>query len=155
MDILCKISQWNITEVKDEKMKLKITRRTRFTAGHRLYNPDLSDEENFRIFGPCSNPHGHGHNYILEVTVAGQMNPNTGMIMNLKDLNRILTEKIIAKCDHYNLNIDVDFMQGVIPTAENIARRIFEVLDSELPPGTLQQVKLFETENNIAIAERG
>jgi len=136
-------------------MKLTITKRTRFTAGHRLYNPGFSDEENLEVFGPCSNPHGHGHNYILEVTVTGRLNSKTGMIMNLKDLSKIIDEQIISKCDHHNFNVDVEFTRGIIPTAENLARRIFEVLDSHLPDGTLERVKLFETENNIAIAERG
>jgi len=131
-----------------------ITKRTRFSAGHRLYNPAFSDEENLAIFGPCSNPHGHGHNYTLEVTITGQIDPQTGMIMNLKELSRIIERYIISQCDHRNLNVEVEFMRGIIPTAENIARRIFEVLDQHLPPGTLVRVKLFETENNIAVAER-
>ncbi len=135
-------------------MKLTITKRTHFTAGHRLYNPEFSDEENLAIFGPCSNPHGHGHNYTLEVTVTGELDPKTGMIMNLKDLSKIINEHIISKCDHCNFNIDVEFTRGIIPTAENLARRIFEVLDLRLPAGTLTRVKLFETENNIAVAER-
>ena len=136
-------------------MKVSITRKTRFTAGHRLFNPDFSDEENMRIFGPCSNPHGHGHNYVLEVTVSGELDPKTGMIMNLKDLKKIINDHIISKCDHRNFSVDVDFTRDIIPTAENLAKRIFEVLDSHLPSGTLQRIKLFETENNIAIAERG
>jgi 6-pyruvoyltetrahydropterin/6-carboxytetrahydropterin synthase len=135
-------------------MKLTITKRTRFTAGHRLYNPDFTDEKNLAIFGPCSNPHGHGHNYTLEVTVTGELDPITGMIMNLKDLQQVINEHIISKCDHHNFNIDVEFTKDVIPTAENLALRIFEVLDSRLPSGTLQRVKLFETDNNIAVAER-
>jgi len=135
-------------------MKLTITKRARFTAGHRLFNPDLSDSDNLRIFGPCSNPHGHGHNYVLEVTVTGELDPKTGMIMNLKDLSKIINEHIISECDHRNFNVDVEFTRGIIPTAENLARRIFEVLDDKLPDGTLHRVKLFETENNIAVAER-
>ena len=136
-------------------MKVSITRKTHFTAGHRLYNPDFSDDENARIFGPCSNPNGHGHNYVLEVTVTGELDPATGMIMNLKGLKKLINEHIISKCDHKNFSVDVDFTKDIIPTAENLAKRIFEVLDSQLPSGTLQRIKLFETENNIAIAERG
>lgn len=135
-------------------MKLEITKKARFTAGHRLYNPKLSEDENRSIFGPCSNPHGHGHNYTLEVTVTGELDPQTGMIMNLKDLGRVIKQEIVDKCDHRNFNVDVDFTQGIIPTAENLARRIYEVLDHHLPAGTLQKVKLFETENNIAVAKR-
>ena len=135
-------------------MKLTITKRTHFTAGHRLYSPDLTDEQNLEIFGPCSNPHGHGHNYTLEVTVTGELDPQTGMIMNLKDLQSVINDHIISRCDHRNFNIDVEFTRGIIPTAENLAMRIFEELDSKLPSGTLQRVKLFETENNIAEAER-
>jgi 6-pyruvoyltetrahydropterin/6-carboxytetrahydropterin synthase len=135
-------------------MKVSITRKSHFTAGHRLFNPELSDEENLRIFGPCSNPHGHGHNYVLEVTVSGKLDPATGMIMNLKDLKKIVEDNIVSRCDHRNFSVDVDFTRDIIPTAENLAKRIFEVLDSKLPDGTLQRIKLFETENNIAIAER-
>lgn len=135
-------------------MKVSITRRTRFTAGHRLHNPELSDDENFRIFGPCSNPAGHGHNYVLEVTVTGPLDPRTGMIMNLKDLNKIIAKHIVSKCDHHNFSVDVEFTRGIIPTAENLADCIFRELDSVLPPGTLTKVRLFETENNIATAER-
>ena len=135
-------------------MKVSITRRTRFTAGHRLYNPELSEQDNLRIFGPCSNPAGHGHNYVLEVTVTGELDPKTGMIMNLKDLNKIIDKHVVTQCDHHNFSVDVEFTKGVIPTAENLAARIFELLDSVLPSGTLTKVRLFETENNIAIAER-
>ena len=135
-------------------MKVTITRKTHFTAGHQLYNPELSEEQNLKIFGPCSNPAGHGHNYVLEVTVSGKLDPHTGMIMNLKDLNKIIDQHIISKCDHRNFNVDVEFTRNVIPTAENLAARIFEVLDTVLPSGTLARVRLFETENNIATAER-
>jgi len=135
-------------------MKVTITRKTHFTAGHRLYNPELSEDQNLKNFGPCSNPAGHGHNYVLEVTVAGQLDPRTGMIMNLKDLNEIIDQHIISKCDHHNFNVDVEFTRGVIPTAENLVARIFEILDTVLPSGTLTKVRLFETENNIATAER-
>ncbi len=92
-----------------------------FCSGHRLFNPKFSDEKNREIFGDCANPNGHGHNYVLEVTVSGEIDHETGMIINLKELKRIIETEIISKVDHKNLNMDVDFMQGIIPTTENFA----------------------------------
>ncbi len=97
-----------------------VTRRDTFNAAHRVFNPKLSDEENFKIFGNCSNPNWHGHNYILEVVVAGEINPETGYVIDLKVLKEIINNRIIEKVDHKNLNIEVEFMKGVQPSAENI-----------------------------------
>ena len=125
-----------------------VTRRETFNAAHRLYNPNYSDEENLRIFGKCSNSNWHGHNYILEVVVKGDIDESTGFVINQKDLKKIINEKVIEKMDHKNLNIETDFMKGVIPTSENIVVAIWEQLVNEIKQGKLYSVKLYETENN-------
>ncbi|HPI38404.1 MAG TPA: 6-carboxytetrahydropterin synthase [Ignavibacteriaceae bacterium] len=125
-----------------------ITRREVFAASHRLFNPVLSDEENFKIYDKCSNPNGHGHNYILEVVVAGEVNPQTGYLLDLKDLKKIIKEHVTDKLDHKNLNLDVDFLIGKITSSENIVMAIWDQLKDNLPAGKLYSVKLYETENN-------
>lgn len=125
-----------------------VTRRETFSASHRLHNPKLSDEENKKIFGKCNNVNGHGHNYVLEVVVAGEINPHTGYLIDLKVLKEIIIENVIKKVDHKNLNMDVDFLKDKIPSAENIAVGIWEQLVDKLPAGELYSVKLYETENN-------
>ncbi len=125
-----------------------VTRREVFSAAHRLYNPKFTEEENERIFGKCSNPNWHGHNYTLEVVVAGEIDPETGFVIDLKLLKNIIIENVIKKVDHKNLNTETDFMQGVIPTAENIAVSIWKVLVDKITSGNLHAVKIFETENN-------
>ncbi len=126
-----------------------LTRRAQFCAGHRLHNPELSDEENSRIFGKCNNPNYHGHNYTLEVTIVGNPNPVTGMVMDLKDLQSLIEQEVIEYVDHKNLNIEVDFMKGIIPSAENIAIACWNVLEPKIPAGKLFSIKIWETENNI------
>ncbi len=126
-----------------------ITRRETFSAAHRLYNPTYSHEKNLEVFGKCSNPSWHGHNYVLEVTVAGEPDPDTGFVIDLKILKDIINENILRKVDHKNLNNETDFMKDVIPSAENISRAIFNELKDKLPSGRLYSVKLFETEKNI------
>ena len=125
-----------------------VTRREIFSSSHRLFNPNFSDEENERLFGKCNNLNGHGHNYILEVIVAGEVDPNTGYVIDLKVLKEIIKKNVISKVDHKNLNLDVDFLKGKIPTAENIAIGIWNQLDNKLPSGKLYAIKLYETENN-------
>lgn len=125
-----------------------VTRREIFSASHRLFNPEFSDEKNTEIFGKCSNLNGHGHNYVLEVVVAGETDPETGYVIDLKLLKEIIHENVIEKVDHKNLNIDVDFLYGKIPTAENIAVGIWNTLESKIPAGSLYSIKLYETENN-------
>lgn len=125
-----------------------VTRRATFSASHRLHNPELSDEENLRLFGKCNNPNGHGHNYTLEVVVAGEINPYTGYVIDLKELKGIIIEHVLRKVDHKNLNLDVDFLKDKIPSAENIAIGIWEQLVDKLPTGELYSVKIYETENN-------
>jgi 6-pyruvoyltetrahydropterin/6-carboxytetrahydropterin synthase len=128
-----------------------ITRRLEFCASHRLYNPEFSDDKNETTFGLCNNPNGHGHNYVLEVTVKGEVDPQTGMVLDLKALKSIINEEIVSKVDHKNLNVDVDFLEGVIPTAENIAIHIWDILESKIESGTLHEVKLFESERNFVV----
>jgi len=127
-----------------------VTRRETFSSAHRLYNPAFSDEENDRIFGKCNNPNGHGHNYTLEVVVAGEVDPQTGYVIDLKVLKKIIKEHVIKKIDHKHLNHDVEFMKDLIPTAENIAISIWKVLVDKIPNGKLYSVKIYETENNYA-----
>ncbi len=125
-----------------------ITRRETFAAAHRLFKPELSDEENLKLFGKCSNPNWHGHNYTLEVIVAGKVDADTGFVMDLKDLKEIVRENVITKVDHKNLNLDTDFMKGKIPTSENIVIAIWNELEDKITKGKLFSVKLYETENN-------
>ncbi len=126
-----------------------VTRREHFSAGHRLHNPDWDEERNRAVFGKCNNPTGHGHNYYLEVTVAGDIDPETGYVVDLKELKEVILEHVIRKVDHRNLNTDVDFLRGVNPTAENIAAGIWKQLVDRIPQGRLHQVRLYETEKNI------
>ena len=125
-----------------------VTRRETFNSAHRVFNPKLSDEENLKLFGNCSNPNWHGHNYVLEVVVAGNVDPETGYVIDLKKLKNIINENVIDKVDHKNINLEVDFMKGVQPSAENIAIKIWEELVNKIPAGKLYSVKLYETENN-------
>lgn len=132
---------------------LYITRKVSFCAAHRLHNPALSDEENKIIYGECNNPNGHGHNYILEVTVKGDALPKSGMVIDLKHLKKIITENILEKIDHKYLNFDVDFLSNIIPTAENIVIQFWEILQKALEEenADLYELKLHETDNNIVV----
>ncbi len=127
-----------------------ITRRERFNAAHRLFKADFSDEKNLDIFGKCSNPNWHGHNYELYVTVKGNVNPETGFLINLKELSKIINSLIIDKIDHKNINIEVSFMQNKLASTENLAIAIWEEIQQPINDlgAELHCVKLFETENN-------
>ncbi len=127
-----------------------LTRKEHFCASHRLYNPKFSDAENLKIYGKCAYPNGHGHNYEIEVTIQGEVDPQTGMILDLKQLGDIMDEQILTKVDHRHLNFDVDFLQGVIPTAENLARVFWDVLLPKIRSGRLSSVRVYETPNNYA-----
>jgi 6-pyruvoyltetrahydropterin/6-carboxytetrahydropterin synthase len=126
-----------------------VTRRAHFSASHRLWNPAWSDEKNSAVFGKCNNPNGHGHNYTVEVTVAGEPASETGMVIDLKRLADILENEIIEQVDHKHLNHDVGMFRGVIPTAENIARAFWTVLEPAITQGRLYSIRLFESENNF------
>jgi 6-pyruvoyltetrahydropterin/6-carboxytetrahydropterin synthase len=127
-----------------------LTRRTTFSAAHRLWSNHLTEEENIALYDKCANPNGHGHNYILEVTVRGNPEPRTGMILNLTDLKQVINEHIIDWVDHKHLNYDVPWLEGSIPTTEMLVIKFWERLEGALPQGLLYEVKLYETDNNIA-----
>jgi 6-pyruvoyltetrahydropterin/6-carboxytetrahydropterin synthase len=129
-----------------------ITRRERFNAAHRLFRPEYSDEQNLAVFGKCSNPNWHGHNYTLYVTVKGEINPDTGFLVNLKDLSALIDKHVIEKLDHRNINLEVDFMAGKLASTENLAIGIWEVLSEPVSSlgALLHSIKLYETENNFA-----
>jgi 6-pyruvoyltetrahydropterin/6-carboxytetrahydropterin synthase len=127
-----------------------LTRRERFSAAHRMFRPDFSDEHNHEIYGQCSNPEWHGHNYILYVTVKGEVNPELGYLMNLKTLQALIKEHIIEQLDHRNLNTQVDFLMNRLASTENIAIAIWEVLEPHIRKegADLHSIKVAETENN-------
>lgn len=127
-----------------------ITRRERFNAAHRLFRKDWNDEKNEAVFGKCSNPNWHGHNYELFVTIKGEVNPEVGYLVDLKELGNLIRSLVIDKVDHRNLNIEVDFMQGLIASTENIAIAIWNELDEPVKKlgAALHCVRLCETENN-------
>lgn len=128
-----------------------VSRRERFNAAHRLFRPDYSDEKNLKVFGKCSNPNWHGHNYILYVTVRGEVNPETGFLIDLKELSSIINKHVIDKLDHKNINLEVDFMKGKLASSENLAISIWSELEKVLKNSDvdLHMIRLFETENNI------
>ncbi len=127
-----------------------LTRRDSFSAAHRLWSDELSEAENIELYDKCANPNGHGHNYILEVTLRGVPDPRTGMVLNLTALKQAMNEQIINWVDHKNLNYDVPWLEGCIPTAELLAIAFWGRLARALPAGLLYEVKLYETEHNIA-----
>ncbi len=126
-----------------------VTRQVHFNAAHRLHNPDKSAAWNRQTFGPCNNAKWHGHNYVLEVTVAGETDPETGYVIDLGDLKNVLQERILKACDHRNLNEEVPWLRGLIPSAENLAIAFWRRLEPALPAGRLHRVRLFETPRNF------
>ncbi len=125
-----------------------VTKRIEFSASHRLFNPNFSNEKNIEIFDKCNNINGHGHNYVLEVTVKGIPNPETGYVIDLKQLKRILKTEIINQVDHKHLNLDVDFLNGIIPTAENITVLFWRKLSNKITNGVLHKITLYETNDS-------
>jgi 6-pyruvoyltetrahydropterin/6-carboxytetrahydropterin synthase len=131
-----------------------LTRRYRFSAGHRLHNDSLSQEENRRVYGKCNNPNGHGHNYLLEVTIAGSIDPATGMIFDLVELDGIVNERVLDKFDHKNLNLDMENFRALVPTTENLCLEIYRLLRGPLEEAgaerslQLSRVRLEETSLN-------
>ncbi|MFN8571885.1 MAG: 6-carboxytetrahydropterin synthase [Gemmatimonadaceae bacterium] len=126
-----------------------VSRRLRFNAAHRVHNPALSDAENARLFGKCNNPNWHGHNYSLDVSVEGPIDPTTGYVIDLGVVRDVVNREVIEKVDHKNFNLDVDFMRGVNPTSENIIVAFWRVLAPALQPARLTRLVLWETENNF------
>ncbi len=127
---------------------LTLTKRTRFCCSHKLYNPLWDKDKNKSVFGPCSNM--HGHNYVLEVTVSGPVDNESGMIINLNTLNKIINEEIIAWVDHKNLNTDINEFKDKLPTVENMAVIFFNKLKPVLPQNSLRKITLYETDDNKA-----
>jgi 6-pyruvoyltetrahydropterin/6-carboxytetrahydropterin synthase len=128
---------------------MKVCRRVNFNAAHRLYRKDWSDEKNDAIFGKCNNPNFHGHNYVMEVWIEGDIDPETGYVIDLKILKDITKEEIVERFDHKNLNLDCSEFENLIPTAENIILVSWNLLRSRLDEKFKLKLKLWETENNI------
>ncbi len=122
-----------------------VTRRVHFNAAHRLYIPTRSDEWNTRVFGVCANPNYHGHNYELDVTVEGDIDPETGYVIDINVLKRLVEEKLLSQLDHRNLNLDVPHFKDVNPTAENLVAYCWQTLAPLIPTGTLRRLRLWET----------
>lgn len=132
-----------------------VTRKTHFNAAHRLHNPNKSDEWNRQMYGKCNHENWHGHNYTIHVTVAGEVDEETGYVIDLSVLKAIINNQIIEKCDHKNLNLDVSFLDGIMPSTENLVRAFFEqleqpIVEAEGSNGFLYKVELQETERNSA-----
>lgn len=130
--------------------KVVVTRRTHFNAAHRLHNPQWSDEENLRVFGPCANPNFHGHNYDLDVSVIGEPDPSTGYVLDIKTLKDVVEARVLSRFDHRNLNLDVPEFRELNPTAENIVLVCWRLLEPAIPRGRLYRLVLWETERNLA-----
>jgi 6-pyruvoyltetrahydropterin/6-carboxytetrahydropterin synthase len=128
-------------------VKTELGRRYRFAASHRLHTAEMSEEENRRVFGKCNNPHGHGHNYVLEVRVSGAVDPATGMIANLADLDGFVEREVLEAMDHKSLNEDVEAFRDAVPTTENLCIEIFRRLKA-FPYAKLERIRIEETSNN-------
>jgi 6-pyruvoyltetrahydropterin/6-carboxytetrahydropterin synthase len=127
-----------------------VTRKAHFSAAHRLFNPAFTDEQNEAIFDKCNNLHGHGHNYEIEVTVAGNPDPKTGYVIDLKKLSELIENVILTRVDHKHLNFDVPELDGIIPTAENIALVFWKLLEPQITEGKLHKIRVAESDNNFA-----
>jgi len=136
-------AEWNRTP-----LMITLTRTYEFAASHRLHAPGMSDADNVALFGKCNHVHGHGHNYLLEVTVTGEPNAETGFITSLESLDHVVNERVVDRYDHRNLNIDIPELAGLNPTSEVVAQAIFTQLEGHLP-ATLVRVRLHETARNI------
>ena len=132
---------------------VNLTRRLTFAAGHILARPEWDDARNREVFGACSGD--HGHNYELEVTVSGAVDADTGMVINLREVDRIVKELVIHDVDHRHLNRDVPWLEGCLPTTENVASAIWSRLEGRFPSVRLERVRLRETENNVVEVVRG
>lgn len=129
---------------------IRITRKVEFSAAHYYHNPQLSAEENRRVFGKCNNPHGHGHNYVLEVTIAGEPDPVTGMVLDLNELKELLQREVVDRMDHKHLNYEVPELAGKIPTSENLAALIWTLLEPKIQRGKLDRVRVYESADLFA-----
>lgn len=129
--------------------KIAVIRKEHFNAAHRLFNPSWNDEQNEKVFGKCSNPNFHGHNYDLEVKVVGEPDPRTGYVMDMKLLSDLIKEHVIKRFDHKNLNLDTTYFASTIPTAENICLVIYDILRAQVEEKFALQVRLYETDRNF------
>lgn len=132
-----------------ERKRVAVFRRERFNAAHRLYNPLWDDTRNFQVFGKCSNPHYHGHNYEMEIKVTGEPSEDTGFVMDLKSLSDLIQQQVLVRFDHKNLNLDTEEFRRLNPTAEHIAMVIYELLRPHIKPEHDLQVRLYETPRNF------
>ena len=130
-------------------MKVKVSRKEHFNAAHRLFNPEWSDEQNAKIFGKCSNPNYHGHNYEVIVSLVGEPDPKTGYVYDLKVLSDMIKENVLRKFDHKNLNLDTEYFKSLNPTAENIAVVIWRILRQKIDSNIDLKITLYETERNF------
>lgn len=137
----------NSSGTRTDDLKIELGRRYRFAASHRLHNPELSEEENCRLYGKCNNPYGHGHNYVVEVHVSGEVDPATGMIANLVDLDGFVEREVLEPFDHKSLNEDVPAFREIVPTTENLCMEIFRRLQP-FPGAKLERIRIEETSNN-------
>ncbi len=128
---------------------MKVCRRVSFNAAHRLFRKDWSDDKNHTVFGKCNNPNYHGHNYVLEVWIDGEIDPETGYVIDLKILKEIINTEIVERFDHRNLNLDCPEFENLIPTAENIILTSWNILRARIEEKFQLRLKLWETENNI------
>ena len=129
------------------RLNIELGRRYRFSASHRLHSPHLTEEENCRIFGKCNNPYGHGHNYVVEVSLSGEVDPATSMIANLADLDAFVEREVLEEFDHKSLNEDVPAFRDKVPTTENLCIEIYQRLKS-FPMAKLERIRVQETGNN-------
>ena len=136
--------------MEENSPEMLVTRTVRFSAAHRLYLEDLTDKQNWEIFGKCATPHGHGHDYRLEVTFQGRTDPKTGMFVHFQDLKRLLQEVVEEPFDHHNLNADVKCMEGIVPTSENIVTVLWKEIDRAITgrPFGLHKLTLFSASHN-------
>jgi 6-pyruvoyltetrahydropterin/6-carboxytetrahydropterin synthase len=130
-------------------MKIKVSRKEHFNAAHRLFNPAWNDEKNYKVFGKCSNPNYHGHNYELIITLTGEPDPETGYVFDMKVLSDLIKEHVIHQFDHKNLNLDTEFFKALNPTAENIAVVIWKILREKIDQSLDVKITLYETERNF------
>ena len=130
-------------------MRVSVCRKAHFNAAHRLYNKEWTDEKNEEVFGRCNNPNFHGHNYNLEVWVTGEIDPETGFVMDVKELKELVKEEIEDRFDHKNLNLDTEEFKDTNPTAENICVVVWKILRGKIKPGLDLKIRLYETERNI------
>ena len=130
-------------------MKVKVSRKEHFNAAHRLFNPTWSDEKNLEVFGKCSYPNFHGHNYEVVVTVSGEPNPSTGYVYDMKVLSDLVRDNVLKKFDHKNLNLDIHYFKNLNPTAENIVMVIWNILREKIDSSLDLKITLYETERNF------